>query len=193
MLVIGTVGRLTPVKGQRALLQAVAIVRNLRPDLYRRLRVLIVGDGPLRRELADLVAQLELAASTWLPGDRNDVPVLLQAMDVFVLPSLAEGISNTVLEAMATGLPVVATAVGGNLELVEEGFNGSLVPVGDPPALAQALIPLLEVASERARLGANARRRVGQRFDWKRTVSSYLGVYDGLLQLPAGERIESNE
>ncbi len=79
-------------------------------------------------------------------------------MDVFVLPSLAEGISNTVLEAMASGLPVVATAVGGNTELVEEGFNGSLVPVGDCQALAQALVALLENASEPARAGGNAPR-----------------------------------
>jgi len=182
MLVVGTVGRLTPVKDQRVLLQAVVNLRDLRPDLYQRLRVLMVGDGPLRRELIDLVAQLELEAITWLPGDREDVPELLAAMDVFVLPSLAEGISNTVLEAMASGLPVIATAVGGNLELVEEGFNGSLVPVGDPQALAQALVPLLDSAEERARQGANAHQRVAQRFDWKRTVNAYLGVYDELLQ-----------
>jgi sugar transferase (PEP-CTERM/EpsH1 system associated) len=191
MLVIGTVGRLTAVKDQQILLQAVAGLRDLRPDLYRRLLVLIVGDGPLRKELTELAGNLELEAITWLPGDRDDVPKLLAAMDVFVLPSLAEGISNTLLEAMAAGLPVIATAVGGNLELIEEGVNGSLVPVGDPQALSQAMLAQLEDKVGRARQGANARQRVCQRFDWKRTVNAYLGVYDELLQLPAGNRIES--
>jgi sugar transferase (PEP-CTERM/EpsH1 system associated) len=186
MLVIGTVGRLTPVKDQRILLQAAAVVRDLHADLYQRLRVVIVGDGPVRKELTDLAGELDVEAITWLAGDRDDVPVLLAALDVFVLPSLAEGISNTVLEAMAAGLPVIATAVGGNLELVEEDFNGSLVPVGDPLALARSLVTLLENEAERVRQGANARQRVCQRFDWKRTVNAYLGVYDELLQLPAG-------
>jgi sugar transferase (PEP-CTERM/EpsH1 system associated) len=191
MLVIGTVGRLTPVKDQKTLLRAVAGLRESHPGLYQRLRVLMVGDGPLKGELAESLAQLELEPITWLPGDREDVPELLALMDVFVLPSLAEGVSNTVLEAMASGLPVVATAIGGNLELVEDGFNGRLVPVGDSLALGQALVPLLENEGERARQGANARQRVCQRFDWERTVDAYVSVYDELLQLPTGKQIES--
>jgi sugar transferase (PEP-CTERM/EpsH1 system associated) len=193
MLVVGTVGRLTPVKDQRSLLVSAASLRDSCPDLYRRLHVLIVGDGPLRQELMDLVDELDMKSITWLPGDRDDVPVLLAAMDVFVLPSLAEGISNTVLEAMASGLPVIATAVGGNIELVDNGVNGSLVPVGEAQALAQALALLLQNATERARQGHNSRQWVCQRFDWERTVNAYLGVYDELLQLPEGKRIESIE
>lgn len=185
MLVVGSVGRLTQVKDQQSLLRAVAEVRGNAPDLYHRIRVMIVGGGPLRQSLVELGDELGLTDITWLPGDRDDVPDLLAAMNVFVLPSLAEGVSNTVLEAMATGLPVIATAVGGNLELVEEGFSGSLVPVGDHKALAKKLSALLESEQFRNRQGANARRRVCERFDWKRTVAAYLREYDQLLQLPA--------
>jgi sugar transferase (PEP-CTERM/EpsH1 system associated) len=193
MLVIGTVGRLTPVKDQRTLLRAVARLCDSRPDLSGRLRLVIVGDGPLQRELQELVARLDLEAVAWLPGDRADVPALLALMDVFVLPSLAEGISNTMLEAMASGLPVIATAVGGNLELIEDGFNGSLVPVGDSQALTKALGLLLENDEERSRQAANARQRVCQRFDWKRTVDAYLAVYDEVMQLPADKQMESTK
>ena len=182
MLVVGTVGRLTPVKDQQLLLRSVALVRGSNPELFGRIRLMIVGDGPLKRELSELVAELDLQQVCWLPGDREDVPDLLATMDVFVLPSLAEGISNTVLEAMASGLPVVATAVGGNRELVKRGFNGALVPSGDVKALAEALVGVLGNRTERRQQGANASQYVGDNFDWQRTVTAYLGVYDELLQ-----------
>jgi sugar transferase (PEP-CTERM/EpsH1 system associated) len=181
IFIVGTVGRLTPVKDQQLLLRAVARLRRDSAGLGSRVRVLIVGDGPLRAELSALVEELALREAVWLTGDRDDVPSLLQAMDVFVLPSLGEGISNTVLEAMASGLPVIATAVGGNVELVEQGFNGCLVPVGDDEALANALVLLLQDDEERARQGANARQRVCQQFDWDRAVQGYLDVYDDLM------------
>lgn len=180
-LVVGTVGRLTPVKNQQSLLRGVARLRELAPGLFGQVRVLLIGDGSLRRTLAELVDELDLEDIVWLTGDRKDIPSMLLAMDLFVLPSLGEGISNTVLEAMASGLPVIATDVGGNGELVEDGFNGRLVPVGDLEALAAALKELLENEQERKRRGANARQRVSQRFDWNRTVEQYLGVYDELL------------
>ncbi len=181
ILIAGTVGRLTPVKDQQLLLRAVAHLREDHPQLRDRLRLLIVGDGPLHPVLMKIIEQLALQDIVWLAGDRGDVPELLRVMDVFVLPSLGEGISNTVLEAMASGLPVIATAVGGNIELVEEGFNGSLVPVGDHQALSNAMAALLKNDGERARQGSNARQRVCQHFDWGRTVDAYLRVYDGLL------------
>lgn len=191
MLVIGTVGRLTPVKDQKSLVRAVGELRVIAPMLFDRIRLVIVGDGPLRQSLADLVDELDMTEMTWLPGDRDDVPELMAVMDVFVLPSLAEGISNTILEAMSSGLPVIATAVGGNLELVEDGYNGCLVPVGDSVAMARALGALLDDESDRKRQGANARLRVCERFDWNRTVEAYLGVYDELLDLPATKTLES--
>ena len=181
ILVAGTVGRLTPVKDQQLLLCAVAYLVESDPDVGARLRLLIVGDGPLYPQLAQLIDELELQDIVWMSGDRKDVPDLLQVMDVFVLPSLGEGISNTVLEAMASGLPVIATAVGGNVELVEEGCNGSLIPVGDHIALANALGVLLRDDAQRQRQGNTARQRVCQRFDWDKTVDAYLHVYDELL------------
>jgi sugar transferase (PEP-CTERM/EpsH1 system associated) len=191
ILVVGTVGRLTPVKDQQILLQVIAHMRRAHTELDDRVRLLIVGDGPLRRDLSQLIEQLELQQVVWLAGDRDDVPRLLQLMDVFALPSLGEGISNTVLEAMAAARPVVATAVGGNVELVEEGFNGSLVPVGDVEALSNALVALLADDKERTRQGDNARRRVCRDFDWDNTVAAYLGVYDELSGGRSAEREKS--
>jgi sugar transferase (PEP-CTERM/EpsH1 system associated) len=181
ILIVGTVGRLTPVKDQQILLHAAANIRANHSGLRDKLRLVIVGDGPLRSELEQLIQRLDLEDTVWLAGDRKDVPELLQAMDLFALPSLGEGISNTVLEAMASSLPIVATAVGGNMELVEEGFNGGLVPVGDCQALSNAILSLLQNEGDRIRQGNNARQRVCQRFDWSRTVDAYLGVYDELL------------
>jgi len=181
MLIVGTVGRLTPVKDHASLLHAAAILRREHPDLGRRLRLLLVGDGPLRGELEAQVAARGLEEVVWLAGDRQDVPDLLQLMDVFALPSLGEGISNTVLEAMASGLPVVATAVGGNLELVRDGENGALVPSADPAALSGAIARVLVDEAGRARCGAAAHAFVRDNFDWQRTVQSYVTVYDELL------------
>ena len=181
LLCVGTVGRLTPVKNQQLLLRAVASLRETSPELFERIRIVLVGDGSLQLSLRELAGELGLEEAVWFAGDRSDVPELLAVMDVFVLPSLAEGISNTVLEAMATGLPVIATDVGGNRELVQDGLNGRLVPVGDSEALATALLGLLEDEQERKRQGANALRKVRDRFDWNNTVISYLAVYDELL------------
>lgn len=188
-LIIGTVGRLSPIKDQRSLLQAMGLLRDRKPQLFNQLHLLIVGEGPERQALAQEIANLNLQRQVWLAGERSDVPALLNRLDVFVLPSLSEGISNTVLEAMAAGLPVVATAVGGNTELVEDGFNGRLVPVADPAALAGVLAEILNDSAWRQAAGAHARQRVCQRFDWAFTVQSYAKVYDGLLRLPGHNQI----
>jgi glycosyltransferase involved in cell wall biosynthesis len=145
------------------------------------LRCILVGDGPERTELQQLVAQLQLGECVWMAGDRDDIPALLGHMDIFVLPSLGEGISNTVLEAMATGLPVVATRVGGNPELVEDGVTGVLVSVGDVQALSAVLLGLLENPARCREMGHAGRQRILRDFDWERTVAAYLQVYDDLL------------
>ena len=176
-LVVGTVGRLAAVKDQAALVRAFAEVVKRMPDA----RLVIAGDGPMRKELEALVEQLGLPGRVWITGDRDDIPDILRLLDIFVLPSLGEGISNTILEAMATGLPIVATDVGGNRELVEEGCNGRLVPVGDPARLAEAIFDLMQSAETRVAMGQSSLERVSQQFDWDRTVDSYLGVYDNLL------------
>jgi sugar transferase (PEP-CTERM/EpsH1 system associated) len=180
-VVIGTVGRLNPVKNQASLLHALAILKSSSPEVFGRLRLLIVGEGPCREELEALSRELELDDKLYLAGDRDDVPSLLAAMDIFTLPSVAEGISNTVLEAMASNLPVVATAVGGNVELVKPGDTGLLIPVNDHAALASALKTLATDAELRRKIGENAGKFVVNGFSWDKTVQQYLSVYDGLF------------
>ena len=180
-IVVGSVGRLAEVKNQGSLLDAIHILLKIRPQWRDNLRFVLVGDGPLRQRLQQQAIELGIADFVWLAGDREDIPRLLQAMDIFVLPSLAEGISNTLLEAMATGLPVVATQVGGNPELIEDGHNGCLVPVSDAQALAETLQGLIESPAARKRMGENGLQKIRQSFDWDSTVEAYLGVYDELL------------
>jgi sugar transferase (PEP-CTERM/EpsH1 system associated) len=179
--VIGTVGRLAAVKDQATLLRAVQSMLRDRTEWVASVRVLIVGDGPLRSELEQLARDLGVEQVIWFAGDRSDVPQLLRAMDLFVLPSLAEGISNTVLEAMASGLPVIATRTGGNPELVEEDVTGHLFPVGDQRALAEILTRMIDHPAAARTMGQAARRRTLERFDWQRTVDDYLAVYDAAL------------
>ncbi|HND14067.1 MAG TPA: glycosyltransferase, partial [Pseudomonadales bacterium] len=185
-VVIGTVGRLAEVKNQLSLLRAVHRILQARPELASQLRLVIVGDGPLAARIAQAVTELGLDALVWLPGDRHDIPELLQCMDLFVLPSLGEGISNTVLEAMASGLPVIATDVGGNPELVRDGWNGRLVRVADDAALATAIGELVERKDDRPVMGAHALEWVRSSFDWGRAVADYLAVYDGLRGVEHG-------
>ena len=180
-IVIGTVGRLVEVKDQALVLRAAGLLLEQRPEWRSRLRLLLVGEGPLRAALEAEAEALGLSGILWMPGDRADVPTLLQAMDVFVLPSLGEGISNTVLEAMAAGLPVLATDVGGNPELVIDGDTGRLFPVGDAEAFCRVMLEMLDEPAARRRMGENGLRRVRERFDWNRTVAEYLRVYDELL------------
>jgi sugar transferase (PEP-CTERM/EpsH1 system associated) len=180
-IVIGSVGRLEPVKDQLTLVRAFIELCLRRPQ-DARLRLLLIGGGSLRQELESLVAQGDIGKRVWLAGSVENVPQLLHAMDVFVLPSLAEGISNTILEAMACGLPVVATRVGGNEELVVEGETGFLVPRADPGAMAETLLHYLDDDSLRDRHGAAARRRVEKNFSIHGMVNRYLEVYDELCR-----------
>jgi sugar transferase (PEP-CTERM/EpsH1 system associated) len=180
-VVIGTVGRLAAVKDQQLLLTALHQLQTERPALRDTLRLMIVGDGPERAALEAQIDRLSLQDQVWLAGDREDIPELLRSMDVFVLPSLGEGISNTILEAMASGLPVIASTVGGNPELVQEGRTGLLFPAGDADTLTGALTRLIDDQSLRQAMGQAAMAHIRQHFDWQRTVESYLTLYDELL------------
>ncbi len=180
-LAVGTVGRLAAVKDQRTLVAAFARVVAARPGLIPRLRLILVGDGALRGDLERQASSLGVGQLCWFAGGRDDVADLMRLLDLFVLPSLGEGISNTLLEAMATGLPAIATRVGGNPELVADGRTGALVPAGRPEELAQAMLRFLDDADLRARCGAAARAEVERRFDWDRCVGQYLALYDELL------------
>ena len=177
-VIVGAVGRLQAVKDQVTLVRAFAHVLERRPDLRSRLRLAIVGDGALRQPCLEILAQAGWGHLAWLPGERADVPRLMQGFDVFVLPSLAEGISNTILEAMATGLPIVATRVGGNPELVDEGRTALLVPADDPPAMATAIETYADDASKRAQHGRAGRALAEARFSLPAMVRGYLEVYD---------------
>ena len=181
VVVLGTVGRLAAVKDQKLLLVAVHRLLSARPEYRARLRLVIVGDGPEREALTAQADQLSLNEVVWLTGDRDDIPELLRAMDVFVLPSLGEGLPLTILEAMATGLPVIATTVGGVPELVREGTTGLLFPPRNAEALAQAIITLIEDPSLRHSMGRTAETHIRQNFSWQGTIDSYLALYDSLL------------
>jgi sugar transferase (PEP-CTERM/EpsH1 system associated) len=179
-VVIGTVGRLVPVKDQVTLVRACALLLRSDPGVAKRLRLVIVGDGPLREALDAEIQALGLAGIALLAGARDDVADWLRAMDVFVLPSLAEGISNTILEAMASGLPVIATNVGGNAELVAEG-TGRLVACGDAQALASHIRGYMDDPRLRRAHGASGRARAENVFSIKSMVERYQALYDRLL------------
>ena len=180
-LVVGTVGRLDPVKNQAALLRAVRALIDGSEELADGLRVVVAGDGPLRDSLRRLSAELGLADRVWFAGARADTPDLLRAMDVFVLPSVNEGISNTILEAMATALPVVAGRVGGNPEIVSDGSTGRLYDASSPAALEQALLGYLRDPELRRRHGAAGRDRAVAKFSLDAMVNDYMMLYDELL------------
>ena len=180
--ILGTVGRLAEVKDQSTLVEAFAHLVAERPELRASVRLILIGDGPLFATLKNKIETHGVTELVWMTGDRKDVPELLRLLDIFVLPSLAEGISNTILEAMATRLPVIATRTGGNPELVEDGENGLLVPVGDVHALSKALEKLVCDRSLAALMGTKGFEKVSARFNWAHTVDEYLGVYDSVLR-----------
>ena len=179
--VIGTVGRMQDVKDQLTLARAFVRLTQGIPGAEQRLRLVMIGEGPLRARVRVLLADAGVEQFAWLPGERNDVPRMMRSLDLFVLPSLAEGISNTVLEAMASGLPVIATDVGGNPELVEPGATGTLVPRNDAESMARAMRAYAESTELCRRHGSEARRMVERRFGMEAMVNAYMAVYDQLL------------
>jgi sugar transferase (PEP-CTERM/EpsH1 system associated) len=178
--VIGTVGRMVPVKDPLGLPRAWLHLRQRAPRIFERTRLVLVGDGPLRAEAVRLIAAEGCQDRAWAPGERTDIPEVMRGFDLFVLPSLAEGMCNTILEAMASGLPVVATRVGGNPELVRENRTGLLVPSGDPQALAAAIEFYIRHPRERHEHGKAARIEVEKRFSLDGMVRSYIALYDAV-------------
>jgi glycosyltransferase involved in cell wall biosynthesis len=171
--VLGVVGSLYPVKGHRFLLEAM-------PEILRRwpkAQLLIIGRGELEVVLKEQVEQLAVGANVQFLGMRQDVPRLLSMLDVFVLPSLSEGLSLALLEAMASGKPVVATRVGGNPELVDHGKTGFLVQPEDAKDLAANLLKLLSDPGMMQQFGRQAAERVSQHFSMKQMVDRYRDLY----------------
>jgi glycosyltransferase involved in cell wall biosynthesis len=185
--VVTVVGSLYPVKGHRYLLEAVPRVLESFPSTV----FLIAGRGGCEGDLREQARGLGIETRVRFLGLRGDVPVLLAASDVFVLPSLSEGLSIAILEAMAAGRPVVATRVGGNPELVLHGQTGVLVPPADPPALASAMVGVLTDPEASRRLGEEGRRLVTDRFGIDAMVKQYEAIYDAALGRNHGPRAPS--
>lgn len=174
-LVIGTVARLVHRKGIDILLHAFATVLRT-----HRAQLLVVGDGELGDDLRELTHELGLDCAVSWVGLQADTSTWLRRMDVFALPSRLEGSPNAILEAMATGLPIVATRIGGIVDLLEDGRTGLLVPPGDAEALAMALGRILRDASFRACLGSRARTRAVRDFSLSGSIARLIDVYRDL-------------
>lgn len=180
VFVIGSAGRMVDAANHVTLVDAfLRLIASPHPA-HQRLRLMIVGDGPARAECQAMLNRAGAAARAWLPGARPDTAQLLRAMDLFVLPSLVEDRANAVLEAMASGLPVVATAVGATAELVHPGFTGILVPPMSAELLAAAVSDYCRIPEMAARHGARARSQVIARHSMPAMARDYLAVYDAL-------------
>jgi sugar transferase (PEP-CTERM/EpsH1 system associated) len=181
---ITAVGRLVPVKNYPSLLRALASLPTGSSWVCR-----MVGEGPEREALQSLADSLGIANRVQFLGHRDDVAQVLADSDIFVLPSLSEGLSNTLLEAMATGNAVIATDVGGNGEVVHHRHSGQLVPAGDDAALATALTAIVSDAGLRARYAAEAARRVREDFGMPAMIQRYADLYQSVCrpgQFPTG-------
>lgn len=184
-VVIGTVTRFQEIKDPLLLVEAFIAAREQLDPAQTDLRLVMLGDGPLKAEAEQRLADAGLQRESWLPGMRDDVPGLMRAFDIFALSSKREGISNTVLEALATGLPVVATHTGGNPELIDDGATGALVPPEAPDELAAALLRYATDPRLRAAHGKAARARAEQDFSLQAMAASYQDVYAAAMT-PAG-------
>jgi glycosyltransferase involved in cell wall biosynthesis len=170
------VARLHPVKDQATLLRGFAGAAAVRPDAD----LLMVGDGALRADLERLAGELKIRDRVRFLGVRADVPDLLQAADVFLLTSVSEAASLTLLEAMASALPVIVTGVGGNPDIVRAGVDGLLVPRGDGPAVSAAMVQMLADPQAARAMGAAGRARVEQYYQLDQTIAAYHRLYRSL-------------
>lgn len=175
--VIGIVARLDPIKNHVFLIKAMKHVIGKFPKAV----LLIVGDGPIHSELKSLVKHYMLDKNVRFLGTRTDVPEIMSVIDVFVLCSKSEGLSVTLLEAMAAGKPVVATSVGGNPELIEHDINGLLVESDDEEELSKALIELLTDKSKSLKLGEAAKKKIVENFTLNNMVRKYEKIYETCL------------
>lgn len=181
--IIGTVGRAQDIKNQASLIDAFVLLQRKCPESAGRLRLAIVGDGPLLEHLRSRAKAHGIERAVWLPGARADIPSVLAQFSVFALPSIAEGTPVAVLEAMSAGLPVIASRVGGLPEVVAEGVTGTLCPVSDVEAWADALAFYLRHPEAAGQHGRAGRQQVEVRNSTRAMVNAYLALYDRLLYL----------
>ena len=180
---VGTVGRMQAVKDQPTLVRAFIRALEMDPSLKNCLRLALIGGGPLLAECRQLLMDAGVIELAWLPGERSDIPGIMRGLDCFVLPSLAEGVSNTILEAMSSGLPVIATDVGGNAELVSAGVTGYIIPAANPEAMAEKIVFLANQRDIAHDMGRAGRDLVERKFSMNAMVAAYQGLYDKLLRL----------
>jgi glycosyltransferase involved in cell wall biosynthesis len=173
---VALIGRFHPVKDHATMLAAFREVARSRRDVD----LLLVGDGPLRGDAEGRAADLGIAGRVRFLGVRRDVPEILGAIDVFALTSLSEAASLTLLEAMASALPVVVTAVGGNPEIVRDGVEGLLAPRGDADRITAAIGALLDDPERASGMGRAGRATVAERYDLERTIARYHALYERL-------------
>jgi len=173
--VIGFAGRLVRLKGLTYLLHAAKKIQQKIPKLH----VLIVGDGPERSQIVDTAKSLEIPVT--FAGWVNDLRPYYSAMDVFILPSLTEGLPNALLESMAMQRPIIATNVGGNKDLIKDGVNGYLIPPQNADLLARQILTLYENVDLRARMASLSRKKVQQSFTWDRIIDRVEKIYEKAL------------
>lgn len=178
--VIGTIGRQAAVKNPLLLVEAFIQLVQSRAPGTETLRLVMVGEGPLHESIEQRIAEANLADKVWLAGVRADIPELLRAMDCFVLPSLSEATSCTLQEAMATALPIIATQVGGNAALLEDGRYGSLIPSDDAAALAAALLKQYGLRTESGHLATRA--SITQRYGLDDVLARYGALFSQAVQ-----------
>ncbi len=176
--IIGAVGRMDEVKDPLTLINAFALLLQRNPEWKKNLRLVWIGDGPQLEKAKNALASHGVEHISWFPGACNAVASIMRGFNIYVLSSLSEGISNTLMEAMATGLPVVATRVGGNPELVLDGITGMLVEKADAEQLADAMETYIASPDLCKEAGAAARERAEKKFSLNRMVEQYLNVYD---------------
>jgi glycosyltransferase involved in cell wall biosynthesis len=176
--IVGSAGRLSPEKGFGVLVEAAGILARSHPGVG----FVHFGDGPLQETLSRRIAELGLEGQFILAGFRDDLDRFLPHWDLAVLPSFTEGLPNVVLEAFAAGVPVVATAVGGTPEVVEDGSSGYLVPPGDPEALARRIVDSLLSEEERQSMGQRGRKRILTEFTFAAQSNRYQQLWRGLMR-----------
>jgi sugar transferase (PEP-CTERM/EpsH1 system associated) len=181
-IVIGTVGRVQDVKDHATLVDAFILLRELIPSKRANLRLAIIGDGPLLPAIRAKVASAGLTDMVWLPGARTDIADILRSFTIFAMSSIAEGTPGSALEAMASGLPVVGTRVGGIPEVIEDGVTGCVVPPSDAMAMAVALEHYIAEPERAFRHGAAGRERVQRRYNMAGMMAAYMSLYDALCE-----------
>jgi len=179
-VLIGTIGRLQPIKDQATLAKAFVILLNKHPQFRDKLRLIIVGDGNMRSEIQQILKNGGVENFVWFSGFITNTVDLYRSIDLFVLPSRREGISNTILEAMSTGLPVVATSVGGNTEIVQDNVTGRIVSAENPNEMAEVLLEYIKNPNLIKIHGEAGRQLVKNKFSLEIMLQKYDQIYQSL-------------